>query len=302
MTKTLWTGVHPALMTEFRADESLDLEATARHIDAMLSAGCDGVIMLGTLGENVSLTADEKRRVIAMAVETVGDRGTVVAGCAEYTTGLAADYIRDAARAGADGAMLLPPMVYKTAPEETIVHFRSVAQTSDIPIMVYNNPIGYGTDVTPEMFADLAETPALEAIKESSADVRRLTDLFNLTGDRYALCCGVDDIVLEAVMLGAVGWVAGLVNAFPEESVRLFNLARDGRYDEARALYRWFMPLLRLDTLPKLVQYIKLANAMTGHGSEHVRRPRLPLAGDERARIEAIIREAMESRPRMAAE
>jgi 4-hydroxy-tetrahydrodipicolinate synthase len=301
-TQTRWQGVFPALMTEFRADESLDLEATARHIEAMLAAGCDGLIMLGTLGENVSLAPDEKRRVVAMAVETVAGRVPVVAGCAEYTTREAVAYVRDAARAGADGVMLLPPMVYRTAPEETLAHFRGVAETGELPIMVYNNPVSYGTDVTPEMFAGLADAEALVAIKESSDDVRRLTDLVNLTGDRYALFCGVDDIALEAVMLGAVGWVAGLVNAFPAESVRLFRLARDDRYAEARALYRWFMPLLHLDTHPKLVQYIKLANAMTGLGAEHVRRPRLPLAGDERARIEAIVRRAMDSRPALAAE
>lgn len=300
MSEMKWSGVHPALMTEFHADERLDLEATARHIDAMLAAGCDGLIMLGTLGENVSLSAEEKHRVLAMAVETAAGRGSIVAGCAEYTTREAIDYVRHAARLGADGVMLLPPMVYKTAPEETIAHFRGVAETSDLPIMVYNNPVSYGTDVTPEMFTELADAEALVAIKESSDDVRRLTDLINLTGDRYALFCGVDDIVLEAVMLGAVGWVAGLVNAFPEESVRLFRLARDGRYEEARALYRWFMPLLHLDTLPKLVQYIKLANAMTGLGAEHVRRPRLPLSGEERVRIEAIIRQAIETRPARA--
>lgn len=302
MTAADWAGVYPALMTEFRADESLDLDATARHVDAMLAAGCDGLVMLGTLGENVSLSADEKRQVIAASVEAIAGRAPLIAGCAEYSAREASAYIRDVARAGADGVMLLPPMVYRTAPEETLAHFRGIGSASELPIMVYNNPVSYGTDVTPEMFADLADVEALVAIKESSDDVRRLTDLANLTGDRYTLFCGVDDIVLEAVMLGATGWVAGLVNAFPKESVRLFRLAREGRYVEARELYRWFMPLLHLDTLPKLVQYIKLANAMTGLGSEHVRRPRLPVAGEERARIEALVRAAMESRPSVAAE
>jgi len=292
-----WQGVFPALMTEFKADESLDLKATARHIEAMLAAGCTGLVMLGTLGENVSLSPDEKRAAIEMAVATVAGRAPVISGVAEYTTPLARDYVRDIEMLGADGAMVLPPMVYKTDPRETLAHFRSVAAASSLPIMVYNNPVSYGTDVSPAMFAELAGTETIVAIKESSDDPRRLTDIANACGERYTLFCGVDDIIVESVAVGAVGWVAGLVNAFPEESVRLFALARAGDFAAARALYRWFMPLLHLDTDAKLVQLIKLANAMTGLGSETVRAPRLTLDGAERAAAEALIARAIETRP-----
>lgn len=296
-----WRGVFPALMTEFKADESLDLEATARHIEAMLAAGCSGLVMLGTLGENASLSAAEKRQVIEMAVATVGGRVPVLSGVAEYTTPLASAYARDIAALGADGAMVLPPMVYRTDPRETLTHFRAVADAGDLPIMIYNNPVSYGTDVRPAMFAELAEVETIVAIKESSDDPRRITDIVNACGDRYTLFCGVDDIIVESVAVGAVGWVAGLVNAFPEESVRLFDLAVAGELEQARALYRWFMPLLHLDTHPKLVQMIKLANAMTGLGSETVRAPRLTLEGAERAETETLIARAIETRPDLAA-
>lgn len=296
-----WRGVFPALMTEFEADESLDLEATARHIEAMLEAGCRGLVMLGTLGENTALSAAEKRQVIEMAVATVGGRVPVLSGVAEYTTPLACAYVRDIAALGADGAMVLPPMVYKTDPRETLAHFRTVAAASDLPIMVYNNPVSYGTDVSPAMFAQLAGAETIVAIKESSDDPRRLTDIVNACGERYTLFCGVDDIIVESVAVGAVGWVAGLVNAFPKESVRLFDLAVAGKLDEARALYRWFMPLLHLDTHPKLVQMIKLANAMTGLGAETVRAPRLTLEGAERADTQALIARAIETRPDLGA-
>ena len=295
-----WQGVFPALMTEFKADESLDLEATARHIEAMLAAGCSGLVMLGTLGENTSLSPEEKRAVIEMAVATVAGRVPVLSGVAEYTTPLASAYARDMERIGADGVMVLPPMVYKTDPRETIRHFRSVAGAIGLPIMIYNNPVSYGTDVSPAMFAELADAETIVAIKESSDDPRRLTDIVNACGDRFTLFCGVDDIIVESVAVGAVGWVAGLVNAFPEESVRLFQLARDGDFANARALYRWFMPLLHLDTDAKLVQLIKLANAMTGLGSETVRAPRLALEGQERAEVEALIKRAIETRPQVA--
>ncbi|MDH3235281.1 MAG: dihydrodipicolinate synthase family protein [Alphaproteobacteria bacterium] len=294
-----WQGVFPALMTEFKADESLDLEATAHHIEAMLAAGCSGLVMLGTLGENTSLSAGEKRAVIEMAVSTVAGRVPVISGVAEYTSPLACAYVRDIEVLGADGAMVLPPMVYKTDPRETLAHFRSVAAASSLPVMIYNNPVSYGTDVSPAMFAELADAETIVAIKESSDDPRRLTDIANACGQRYTLFCGVDDIIVESVAVGAVGWVAGLVNAFPAESVRLFELARAGNFAEARALYRWFMPLLHLDTDAKLVQLIKLANAMTGLGSETVRAPRLTLEGAERAETEALIARAIETRPEL---
>lgn len=296
-----WRGVWPALMTEFKDDESLDLDATAAHIEATLQAGVSGLVMLGTLGENCSLTADEKRDVVRCAVETVGGRVPVISGVSEFTTPTAARYVQDIGKLGAAGAMVLPPMVYKTDRAETIAHFSTVAEASDIPLMVYNNPVTYGTDTSPEMFAELARYDTLVAIKESSDDVRRITDLINEVGDRYTLFCGVDDIVVESVMLGADGWVAGLVNSFPAEAVRMYDLAASGDMAAAREIYRWFMPMLHLDCHSKLVQYIKLANRMTGLGSEMVRAPRLKLAGAERDRIAAIIQKGIDTRPQLTA-
>ena len=224
------------------------------------------------------------------------------ADVAECSTALACRFAEDAQELGLDGLMVLPAMVYKSDSRETMAHFRAVAQASDLPVMCYNNPVSYGVDITPEMFLELADEPTLVAIKESSDDPRRVTDLINLCGDRYILFCGVDDLVVETVLLGVTGWVAGLVNAFPEESVRLFNLSMAGQWEEARALYRWFTPLLHLDCHVKLVHYIKLAQAMAGLGSETLRAPRLPLEGEERARIAAIIQQGLDARPRLAAE
>jgi 4-hydroxy-tetrahydrodipicolinate synthase len=218
---------------------------------------------------------------------------------AETTTRTACRFAGDARAAGVDGLMVLPGMVYKSDPRETMSHFRAVARAADLPVMCYNNPVSYGVDVTPEMFAELADEPALVAIKESSEDCRRITDLRNLLGNRYVLFCGVDDLVLESVLLGAVGWVSGLVNAFPHENRRLWDLLTAGQLDEARALYRWYTPLLHLDTRPKLVQYIKLAAAECGYGSETVRAPRLPVAGEERERVLGVVRRAIRTRPRL---
>jgi 4-hydroxy-tetrahydrodipicolinate synthase len=261
-----------------------------------------GLIMLGSVGENTVLDPTEKRAVLATAIEVVQGRVPVLSGVAESSTAGACRFAADAEAAGADGLMVLPAMIYKTDRRETVSHFRAVARASDLPVMCYNNPVSYGTDLTPEMFAELADEPTLIAIKESSDDVRRITDLVNLVGERYILFCGVDDLILEAALLGVSGWVAGLVNAFPEESVRLWDLAAAGRWAEARALYRWFTPLLHLDVHVKLVQYIKLAQAMAGLGTETTRAPRLALEGEERQRIAAIIQAGLDARPRLAAE
>jgi len=296
-----WHGVIPALMTEMRADGALDLDATARHIEQCMEAGCEGFVMLGTLGENNSLTMDEKARVVATAVETARTRVPILAGVAEYTTAFAIDAAKRMKDAGADGLMVLPCMVYEQDAREAITHFRALARAVDLPIMIYNNRVSYKVDLSPEDFADLASEANIVAVKESSHDSRRMTDMINRLGDRYKLFCGVDDLALENVLFGAVGWVAGMANCFPHESVRLFKLAEAGKLDEALALYRWFMPLLHLDTHVKLVQYIKLANQMTGLGAEHVRPPRLRLIGAERAEVEAIVRRAIETRPQLAA-
>ncbi|MFO0960894.1 MAG: dihydrodipicolinate synthase family protein [Isosphaeraceae bacterium] len=292
-----WRGVLPAATTEFHGDQALDIPGTLAHLEALIDGGCHGLILLGTVGENCSLGYDEKLEVLRAAVGHVGGRMPVLTGVAEYTTRLACQFAKDAREAGVDGLMVLPAMVYPSDPRETIAHFRAVANATDLPIMVYNNPVSYKVDITPEMFAELADVPTLVAIKESSENVRRITDITNTCGDRYALFCGVDDLVLESLVLGAIGWVSGLVNAFPAENRLLWDLAAEGRWAEARDVYRWYTPLLHLDTHPKLVQYIKLAAQETGLGSEMVRAPRLPLEGAEREQIIALVREAIRTRP-----
>lgn len=295
--KTNWAGVFSAAVTLFHPDQSVDLGATLAHIDRLIEAGCHGIILLGTVGENCSLEGSEKRELLRSAVGHVAKRVPVLTGVAEYTTAMACRFAADAARLGVDGLMLLPAMVYKSDARETMAHFRAVARSTPLPIMCYNNPPAYGVDIAPEMFVELADEPTLAAIKESSENVRRITDIVNLLGKRYVLFCGVDDLALESVMLGAVGWVSGLVNAFPDENRLLWDLAMAGKWTEARELYRWYTPLLHLDTHPKLVQYIKLAMSERGFGSETVRAPRLPLLGPEREKIVSIIRSAIEKRP-----
>ncbi len=292
-----WTGVFPALMTEFKQDGVLDLEATARHMETCLDAGVTGFVMLGTLGENPSLYPDEKEQVLHMAVETAAGRVPVLSGVAEYTTDMAIDHVRRAEKAGCEGLMVLPCMVYPQDQREAKAHFQAVANATNLPIMVYNNRVAYKVDLNPESFNDLADCPNIVSVKESSHDSRRITDMFNVCGERYSIFCGVDDVVLENVLFGAVGWVCGLVNSFPREAVRLFELARENKVDEAVELYRWFMPLLHLDVDTKLVQMIKLANQMTSEGREWVRRPRMTLEGDERAAVVATVEEALANRP-----
>jgi dihydrodipicolinate synthase/N-acetylneuraminate lyase len=297
MSSSSWKGVFPAVVTFFKDDQSLDIAGTLAHVDRLISAGSHGLIMLGTVGENCSIGASEKRELLKATVAHVGGRVPVLTGVAEYTTKLACKFAEDAKKLGVDGLMVLPAMVYPSDPAETIAHFRGVARATDLPIMVYNNPVSYKVDITPAMFAELADEKTLVCIKESSENVRRITDLTNLLGDRYALWCGVDDLALESMMLGAVGWVSGLVNAFPDENRWLWDLATAGRWAEARAIYRWYTPLLHLDTHPKLVQYIKLAMAEAGLGPETVRAPRLPISGAERTEVVGMIRHCLAHRP-----
>jgi 4-hydroxy-tetrahydrodipicolinate synthase len=296
-----WSGVFPATTTQFARDESLDLRASQEVVSALIADGVNGIICMGTVGENCSLTAAEKRAVLAAVKEVVAGRVPVLSGVAENTTAQAAQFARDAEKAGIDGLMVLPAMIYKSNPRETIHHFRTVARATSLPIMIYNNPVSYGVDVTVEMFSELADLENVVAIKESSEDTRRLTDLRRAHGERFALFAGVDDVALESLMLGAQGWVSGLTNAFPRESVALFALARAGRYQEALEIYRWFMPLLHLDTIPTLVQCIKLAEQLMGRGSEMVRAPRLCLEGAERQAVERIVQEAVRTRPKLPA-
>ncbi len=296
-----WKGVFPAATTQFRADQSLDLEATVAHADTLIGAGVDGLVMLGTLGESTTMEAQEKRDVLKATLDTAAGRVPVLTGVAEFSTAAACRLAEDAQKLGVDGLMVLPGMVYKSDLRETLHHFKTVARASDLPIMVYNNPVSYGIDIPPEGFSELADQETIVAIKESSDDPRRITDIFNICGDRYTLFCGVDDLAMEAAMLGVTGWVAGLVNAFPHESVQLWQLLSKGRWDEARALYRWFTPALHLDCHVKLVQYIKLAQAMAGLGTETVRAPRMALEGEERERVAGIVQSALDTRPSKAA-
>jgi len=295
--KINWKGVFPALTTQFGSDQSLDLGATAKHLETMIRAGIHGVVLLGTVGENTALEYQEKLAVLQEMKRTVRGRIPVLAGVAEYTTSLACRFAHDAERIGLDGLMVLPAMVYKSDQRETLTHFRAVAQATGLPILIYNNPVSYHVDVPPEAFAELADVPNIVAIKESSENVRRITDLVNVVGDRYILFAGVDDLVLESLLLGAQGWISGLVNAFPEENRALWDLATSGQWEKAREIYRWYTPLLHLDTKVKLVQYIKLAMQETGLGSEMVRAPRLPLVGAEREEILGIVRRAIATRP-----
>ena len=296
-----WQGVFPAATTHFHPDQSLDLDSTRHHIEIMIESGIHGVIMLGTVGENCSLTSSEKISVLKATVDQVRGRIPVLTGVAECTTNLACRFAAEAEQVGCDGFMLLPAMVYKSDPRETIYHFRQVAGSCGLPILCYNNPVAYGVDIRPEMFAELADIPSLVAIKESSEDIRRITDLYNVCGERYILFAGVDDLALEAILMGAVGWVSGLVNAFPRENWLLWELAQRNLLTEAREIYRLYMPLLHLDTDIKLVQYIKLAQSECGFGSELTRAPRLSLVGEERERILNIIRQGIANRPNLDA-
>ncbi len=296
-TSNGWSGVFPALTTKFTASGAIDFAAIERHLAWQIDSGVDGLVVLGSLGENGTLDPDEKLDIVRVAVALAKGRIPVLSAVAETTTKRACTFVEKAAAAGLNGFMILPPMQYVSDRRETLTHFRTVASASPLPIMLYNNPVAYRVDVTPDMFAELAAEPKFVAIKESSDNVRRITDIRNLVGDRYRIFAGVDDLALESFLLGAVGWIAGLVCAFPAETVALYRLAKAGRFDEAVQLYRWFTPLLHLDVSIKFIQNIKLAETLAGVGSEHVRAPRLPLTGDERQQVESVVRKALATRP-----
>jgi len=294
-----WSGVFPAVTTQFRQDQSLDLAATTSHLEALLASGVSGLIVCGSLGENQSLDPEEKRQVVANAVKAAAGKVPVLAGVAESSTAAACRYVRDCAILGAAGFMVMPAMVYKADPAEAAAYFRDVAAATSLPWMLYNNPISYPVDITPERLAELADIRNLVAVKESSADPRRITEIRIALGDRFALFTGVDDLILESSILGIDGWVAGSGIAFPRENQHLWTLTRKGQWDEARTFYRWFSPLLKLDTHPKFVQYIKLMVQEASLGAEWVRGPRQVLSGAERERILAIIRKGLETRPKL---
>lgn len=285
-----WSGVFPAVTTKMKADGSLDEAAIKKGLQRLLDGGVGGVVMMGMVGENASLTPEEKRRVLTIARDTVGGRVPIVSGCAETSTAAAMQFARDAEAIGIDGLMVFPGLTYKSDGRETVAFYRSVAQSTKLAIMLYNNPRGYGVDLTPALLEELKSEPNIVCIKEETYDTTRVTDLYNQFGDRFIVFCGVDDLVLESVALGVKGWVSGMANALPEESVELLNLAVAGKYDEARTLYRILTPLFHLDTHAKLVQYIKLAEQAYAGFSETVRAPRLPLEGEERARVLAVVK------------
>jgi 4-hydroxy-tetrahydrodipicolinate synthase len=292
-----WAGVFPAATTQFDAALQVDLAATQRVQRALLDDGVHGLVLMGTVGEGNSLSADEKRALLAGAVEVARGRAPVIAGVSEFTTATAITFVRDAERIGASGFMVLPGMVYVPTPRELEYHFRAIADATSLPIMLYNNPPSYRVNIDMDTLASLADVPNIVCIKESSPDPRRFTDLLNAFGDRFTLFAGLDDIAFEGIVLGAKGWVSGLTNAFPAESLALYDAIRGGDLERARRIYRWFMPLLHLDSEHDLVQTIKLAEQIMGRGSERVRAPRLVLDGARRAAVTRMVEQARASRP-----
>ncbi len=295
-----WSGVFPAVTTQFAADGSVDLDATRAVIAKLIDDGVHGLVILGTVGENGVLEPDEKREVIAAAVATAAGRVPVLCGVSELSSRRAQASARDAATLGVDGLMVLPALVYLPNVDELVAHFESVARATDLPIMLYNNPSAYRVDIGFDVLERLQAVNTIVALKESSPDPRRITDLLNRFGDRFQLFAGLDDIALECLLLGARGWVSGLTNAFPRESVALYEAALRRDLNAALEIYRWFMPLLHLDADSDLVQSIKLAEELMGRGSERVRMPRLPLAGSRRADVIARVRAAADNRPRLS--
>ena len=292
-----WQGVYPAVPTQFNEDFSLDIKGTQKHVEALLSEGIHGLVMLGTIGENCSLSLDEKIQVLKATDEVNKGSVPLLNGIAEYTTAGACETAVAAAKVGVDGFMVMPAMVYNSDRRETVNHFKTVASATDLPVMCYNNPPVYKVDITPEMFEDLAEVENIVCIKEAAGDTRRITDLFNKFKDRYIIFSGLDDVALESILLGCTGWISGLVDAFPRENGLMWDAATSGNWDKALEIYRWYMPMLHFDSHPKLVQYVKLASAEMGYGTEIVRPPRLQLIGEQREEALKIIRESAATRP-----
>lgn len=295
--KVNWEGVYPAVTTKFTTDDRLDNEMFAKNIEAQLNAGVDGIILGGTLGEASSLMEDEKDELVKYTAELAKGKVPVVMNIAEQTTKGAIKAAEKAKANGADGLMMLPPMRYKADDLETVTYFKAVANSTDLPIMIYNNPVDYKIEVTLDMFESLSECENIQAVKESTRDISNVTRMKTRFGNRFKILSGVDTLALESLLMGADGWVAGLVCAFPAETVAIYRLQKAVRIAEAIEIYRWFLPLLELDINPKLVQNIKLAEVATGIGTETVRPPRLPLQGAERDSVLSIIKEGVENRP-----
>lgn len=297
MNKISWIGVYPALLTPFKANDEVDYEVFEKNLNAQLEAGVDGVIVAGSLGEASTLSTTEKFEVLKFAIKAVDGKVPVVLNIAEPTTKEALILAKGAEEIGAAGLMLLPPMRYKADDRETLTYMTTVAKSTTLPIMIYNNPVDYGIFINLEMFEELSKYDNVQAVKESTRDISNITRMKNRFGDRFKILCGVDPLAFESLAAGADGWVAGLVDAFPEETVTIYQLVKAGEYQAALDIYRWFLPLLELDIHPKLVQYIKLAAAATGIGTEYVRAPRLVLEGEEHARISKVISDALAVRP-----
>jgi len=294
-----WQGVFPAVTTKFHQDGSLDMDMFFKNIDAQLEAGVNGIILGGTLGESSVLSLEEKIQLTTQTVKYVNGKVPVILNIAEGATRDAIFWAHKAKEMGASGLMLLPPMRYGSDARETVAYFKAVANSTDLPIMIYNNPVDYKTLVTLAMFEELTECKNIQAVKESTRDISNVTRMRNLFGDRFKILCGVDTLAMEELLMGADGWVAGLVCAFPKETVAVYNLVKEGKTEEALKIYRWFLPLLELDIHPKLVQYIKLAEQMAGIGTEWVRAPRLTLIGEERLKIENTIKRGLDHRPKL---
>jgi dihydrodipicolinate synthase/N-acetylneuraminate lyase len=294
-----WKGVYPALTTKFTHDDKLDFSLFGKNLKAQLDAGVNGIILGGSLGEASTLTNVEKFDLLKFALTEINGRVPIVVNIAEGSTRDAVDVAKRAESMGAAALMLLPPMRYKADDRETVTYFKEVARSTSLPIMIYNNPVDYKIEVTLDMFAELSSLPNIQAVKESTREVSNVTRMINRFGSRFKILCGVDPLAMEELLMGADGWVAGLVCAFPRETVAVYRLVKEGKTAEAAKIYRWFLPLLELDIHPKLVQYIKLAEQEEGIGSETVRPPRLPLAGIERERVLAIIRQGISTRPKL---
>ncbi len=297
MANLTWKGVYPALLTPFKQDDAVDFEIYQKNLRAQLDAGVDGIILGGSLGEASSLSNEEKRDLLLYSKQHIPKDFPVIINIAEQTTKAAIQLAQDAERNGADGLMLLPPMRYYADSKETLEYFKAVAASTALPIMIYNNPVDYKIHVTLDMFEAMLPYKNIQAVKESTRDISNVTRMINRFGDRFHILCGVDTLAMESLCMGADGWVAGLVDAFPKETVAVYRLVKSGMIDEALKIYRWFLPLLELDIHPKLVQYIKLAATHTGIGSTHVRAPRLPLEGEELKRVTTIIETALANRP-----
>ena len=299
MRQVNWTGVYPAVTTKFKENGDLDIPAFLKNIEFQVAAGVDGIIIGGSLGESSTITHDERLEMAKACLESVGDKADVILNVAEGSTRQALSLVKRAEALGVHGLMVLPPMMYKPTDREVADYFTEIAQSTKLPILVYNNPVDYKIEITLEIFEQFLPLENIQAVKESTRDISNVTRMKNRFGDRFKILCGVDTLAMEELLMGADGWVAGLVDAFPAETVAIYRLVKAGRIDEALAIYRWFLPILELDINPQLVQNIKLAEVMTGIGTEHVRAPRKILVGEERERVIGILEKGIASRPEL---